>query len=56
MKAKELRLEHEDVNQQNPGGYSNNEMEKPNYVLKANEGVLVPKNENSPLQKLKPVV
>ncbi|WP_428909701.1 hypothetical protein [Niallia sp. Krafla_26] len=28
-------------------------MEKPNYVLKANEGVLVPKNENLPLGKIK---
>ncbi|WP_338470838.1 hypothetical protein R4Z10_18995 [Niallia sp. XMNu-256] len=28
-------------------------MEKPNYVLKANEGVLVPKNENSLISKLK---
>ncbi|RDU37315.1 hypothetical protein DRW41_05540 [Neobacillus piezotolerans] len=28
-------------------------MEKPHYVLKANEGVLVPKNEDSPLSKLK---
>lgn len=31
-------------------------MEKPNYVLKANEGVLVSKNENSLLGKLKPAV
>ena len=28
-------------------------MKKPNYVLKANEGVLVPKNESSPLGKIK---
>ncbi|MCI3924738.1 hypothetical protein MO973_31470 [Paenibacillus sp. TRM 82003] len=31
-------------------------METPNYVLKANEGVLVPKNENSPIGKLKVAV
>lgn len=31
-------------------------MEKPNYVLKADEGVLVPKNEKFPLGKLKLVV
>ncbi len=31
-------------------------MEKSNYVLKANERVLVPKNENSLFSKLKPAV